>query len=146
MSHSLSHVRVWLAKVYLVPYLFVNMWLVMITDLQHTDPTLPHYRSAKWNWLKGALCTLDRDYGYFNVVFHHIGDTHVAHHLFSHMPHYHAEEATRALKPILGKYYLTDTVSPGLRGIGEALWKTSKFCRFVDDDGDVLWWHANKSN
>ena len=37
-----------------------------------------------------------------NKVFHHITDTHVAHHLFSTMPHYHAMEATKAIKPVLG--------------------------------------------
>ena len=129
----------WVVKTYLIPYLIVNMWLVMITDLQHCDLSIPHYRGAEWTWLKGALCTLDRDYGFLNAVFHHIGDTHVAHHLFSYMPHYHAQEATRALRPILGKYYIKDTVSPGLKGIGEALFKTTTFCRFVDDDGEVLW-------
>lgn len=29
-------------------------------------------------------------------------DTHVAHHLFSYMPHYHAEEATEAIKKVRG--------------------------------------------
>lgn len=129
----------WLVKSYVVPYLVVNMWLVLITDLQHTDPKLPHYRGKEWTWLKGALCTLDRDYGVMNTLHHHIGDTHVAHHLFSRMPHYHAQEATEALKKVLGEYYVTDDVAPGLRGIAQALWKTTTFCRFVEDTGGVLW-------
>jgi omega-6 fatty acid desaturase (delta-12 desaturase) len=135
----------WLVKQYLVPYLIVNMWLVMITDLQHTDPRLPHYKDGVFSWMRGALCTLDRDYGVMNVLHHHIGDTHVAHHLFSTMPHYHAQEATEALKKKLGDHYLIDDVSPGLLGIAEALWKTSEMCRFVDNEGDVLWWHRYKS-
>lgn len=130
-------------NVYIVPYLIVNMWLVLITDLQHTDPSIPHYRTAEWTWLKGALCTLDRDYGFLNSVFHHIGDTHVAHHIFSHMPHYHAEEATRAIIPVLGKFYVRDSVAPGLRGICQALWKTSTECRWVDDNGGVLWFKSS---
>lgn len=36
-----------------------------------------------------------RSYGFLDPVLHHIGDTHVAHHLFSYMPHYHAQEATQ---------------------------------------------------
>jgi fatty acid desaturase len=31
------------AQVYLVPYAIVNMWLVMITFLQHCHPSLPNY-------------------------------------------------------------------------------------------------------
>lgn len=130
----------WVFNVYFVPYLGANGWLVLITYLHHTDVRLPHYRSEEWNWLKGALCTIDRDYGWLNHFHHHIADTHVAHHIFSYMPHYHAEEATRALKPILGKYYLTDTCTPGLRGVGEALWKGFTYCRYVEDEGQVLWY------
>ena len=129
----------WLVKVYLVPYLMVNAWLVLITNLQHTDLSLPHYRGEEWSWLKGALCTIDRDYGILNNIFHNISDTHVVHHLFSQMPHYNAMEATKAVIPVLGKYYVRDTVSPGLRGVAEALWTTTQYCQFVEDAGSVLW-------
>jgi len=78
--------------VYVVPYLIVNSWLVTITLLQHTHPNLPHYVEKEWDWLRGALATVDRSYGFLDHFFHHIADTHVAHHLFSNMPHYHAEE------------------------------------------------------
>ena len=63
----------------------------MITLLQHTHPALPHYADKDWEWLRGALSTVDRSYGPLDYVFHHIADTHVAHHLFSTMPHYHAK-------------------------------------------------------
>lgn len=129
----------WMIKVYVIPYLVVNFWLVTITNLQHTDTRVPHYRGKEWTWLKGALCTVDRDYGFLNIVFHHIGDTHVAHHLFSKMPHYHAQEATAALRKVLGPYYATVNVSPGLAGIAEALWDTTTHCRFVDDKAEVAW-------
>lgn len=39
-------------------------------------------------------------YGILDVFFHHIADTHVAHHLFSYMPHYHAQEATQAIRKV----------------------------------------------
>ncbi len=47
-----------------MPYLIVNNWLVMITFLQHTHPSLPHYHSYEWDWLRGALSTVDRSYGF----------------------------------------------------------------------------------
>ncbi|EDQ86615.1 uncharacterized protein MONBRDRAFT_38302 [Monosiga brevicollis MX1] len=129
----------WLFKSYFVPYIIVNFWLVLITHLQHTDVRLPHYRSQEWTWLKGALCTMDRDYGHLNILHHHISDTHVVHHLFSYLPHYHAEEALAAIKPILGEYYLKDSVSPGLQGVMEALWNSMTYCRVVENTGEVLW-------
>ncbi|KZV56444.1 hypothetical protein F511_08342 [Dorcoceras hygrometricum] len=74
----------------------------------HTHPALPYYDSSEWDWLRGALATVDGDSGVLNKVFHNILDTHVAHFLFSTMPHYHAMEATKAIKPILKQYYQFD--------------------------------------
>ena len=34
-----------------VPWLWVNHWLVFVTFLQHTDPTMPHYTSKEWTLL-----------------------------------------------------------------------------------------------
>ncbi|KAI8914335.1 fatty acid desaturase-domain-containing protein [Gorgonomyces haynaldii] len=119
---------------YVVPYLIVNFWLVIITYLQHTDPTLPHYSAGEWDFLKGALATVDRDFGILNHFFHHITDTHVAHHLFSTMPFYHAEEATRAIKKVLGPHYRFDP-NPWYK----AVWVSRKKCQFVEDEGEVLW-------
>jgi omega-6 fatty acid desaturase (delta-12 desaturase) len=120
-------------RAYVVPLLITNFWLVTITYLQHTDVYLPHYRGKDWNWLRGALATVDRDYGILNVVFHHIGDTHVAHHLFKEIPHYHAQEATAAIKAKLGKYYLYDDTP-----ILKALWTNLNTCQYVDDEGGVV--------
>jgi len=133
----------WMARVYGVPYLIVNFWLVFITLLQHTDRKLPHYRGKEWNWLRGALATVDRNYGVLNHVFHHIGDTHVAHHLFSYMPHYHAQEASEAIKKVIGKYYMYDPTN-----IFVAMWKAFEQCHYVDDEPEdaVLWYkqHGKK--
>ncbi|CAO3591527.1 unnamed protein product [Absidia cylindrospora] len=121
-------------KYYVIPYLFVNFWLVLITYLQHTDPTLPHYRENVWNFQRGAALTVDRSYGAILDYFHHhISDTHVAHHFFSTMPHYHAEEATVHIKKALGKHYKYDPTP-----IPQALYKSWKACRYVEDDGDVV--------
>lgn len=123
--------------VYIVPYLITNLFLVLITFMQHTDLSLPHYDGTEWDWLRGALATVDRDYGILNKVFHNITDTHVVHHIFSAMPHYHAEEATEALKPLLGKYYLYDKTP-----ITKALWDAWRDCGAVYPDGKqggVFW-------
>ncbi|KAI7888705.1 delta-12 fatty acid desaturase [Mucor mucedo] len=121
-------------KYYVIPYLNVNAWLVLITYLQHTDPKLPHYRDNVWNFQRGAALTVDRSYGFILDYFHHhISDTHVAHHFFSTMPHYHAEEATMHIKKALGKHYQCDNTP-----IPVALWRVWKACRFVEDDGDVV--------
>lgn len=121
-------------KYYVIPYLNVNFWLVLITYLQHTDPKLPHYRENVWNFQRGAALTVDRSYGFLLDYFHHhISDTHVAHHFFSTMPHYHAEEATVHIKKALGKHYHCDNTPVPI-----ALWKVWKSCRFVEDEGDVV--------
>jgi omega-6 fatty acid desaturase (delta-12 desaturase) len=131
----------WLFKVYGIPLLIVNSFLVLITFLQHTHPSLPHYEDAEWDWLRGALSTVDRNYGILNSVFHHIVDTHVAHHIFSTMPHYHAQEATEALKPILGRYYQFDSTPWPL-----ALYRDFKQCAYVEADSEavdgVLWFRS----
>jgi omega-3 fatty acid desaturase (delta-15 desaturase) len=48
--------------------------------------------SQEWSYTRGGLSTIDRDYGWFNKVHHDIG-THVVHHLFPQIPHYHLVEA-----------------------------------------------------
>ena len=90
-----------LLQVYSIPYLVVNNWLVMITLLQHTHPKLAHYDDEEWDWLRGALATVDRSFGFLDYFFHHIADTHVCHHLFSTIPHYHAEEVSLWLEVLL---------------------------------------------
>ncbi|KAL6555440.1 Delta(12)-fatty-acid desaturase [Orobanche gracilis] len=133
----------WAFCVYGGPLLVVNGFLVLITYLQHTHPSLPHYDSSEWDWLRGALATVDRDYGVLNKVFHNITDTHVAHHLFSTMPHYHAMEATKAIKPILGSYYQFDGTP-----VYKAVWREAKECVYVEpDEGDKnkgVFWYNNK--
>ncbi|CAH9063048.1 unnamed protein product [Cuscuta europaea] len=134
----------WVLCVYGCPLMIVNGFLVLITFLQHTHPSLPHYDSSEWDWLRGALSTVDRDYGILNKVFHNITDTHVAHHLFSTMPHYHAMEATKAIKPILGEYYQFDSTP-----VFKAMFREVKECVYVepDDEGDKkkgVFWYNNK--
>jgi len=123
---------------YGVPYLIVNLFLVLITFLQHTDLKLPHYNGKEWDWLRGALATVDRDYGIWNIILHHITDTHVVHHLFSSMPHYHALEATQAVKPILKEYYAYDDTPVPI-----AVWKIFGRCNVVkpENPNSGIYWY-----
>ena len=119
---------------YVMPYLVVNMNLVLITFLQHTDVAVPHYREKDFSWVRGALCTVDRSYGWLlDHVFHHISDTHVVHHLFHTMPFYHAREATMAVREKLGAYYLADHTP-----IPTALYKSMSQCVYIDDSGGTV--------
>ncbi|KAG2235709.1 hypothetical protein INT48_009124 [Thamnidium elegans] len=123
-------------KHYVIPYSGCNVWLVLVTYLHHTDPKIPHYRNGVFNFQRGAALTVDRSYGFLvNYFHHHLSDTHVAHHFFSTIPHYHAQEATLHLKKALGRHYLCfDTP------IAAALWNNWRACRFVEDEGDVVFY------
>lgn len=113
---------------YLMPYFWVNFWLVLITYLQHSDIRLPHYNAEEWTFVRGALATVDRDFGApLNWWLHHINDSHVMHHMFSQMPFYHAIEVTRKhVRGILGDLYLTSD-----RSIMSALWESWLECRYI---------------
>eukprot|EP00669_Euglena_mutabilis_P014713 TRINITY_DN989_c0_g1_i1.p1 TRINITY_DN989_c0_g1~~TRINITY_DN989_c0_g1_i1.p1 ORF type:complete len:546 (-),score=152.35 TRINITY_DN989_c0_g1_i1:549-2186(-) len=94
---------------YVLPYLFVNAWLVGYTWLQHTDIDVPHFDQNEYTWAKGAFHTVDRPYGPLLDFLHHgIGSTHVAHHVNSAIPHYNAWEVTRRLKNTFPDLYLYD--------------------------------------
>lgn len=68
---------------YLVPYLWVHNWLVAITYLHHHHDEVPHYTEEGWTFVKGALATIDRDFGFIGKhLFHGIIEKHVVHHLF----------------------------------------------------------------
>jgi len=133
-------------RLYLVPYLWVNHWLVLITFLQHTDPLLPHYRPAEFTFPRGALTTMDRNLlGELGPIMawiggfitHGISETHVAHHVHSKIPHYHAWDATYALRDLLARRGIHLEGRPG--GWGE-MYRVFKACRFVEDEGDVVFY------
>ncbi|KAI9803993.1 MAG: Oleate hydroxylase fah12 [Piccolia ochrophora] len=121
-----------LAVWYFLPYLWVNHWLVAITYLQHTDPTLPHYEPSSWNFVRGAAATIDREFGFIGrTLLHGIIETHVLHHYVSTIPFYHADEATEAIKPIMGRHYRADT-KDGPVGFVTSLWKNFRICQWIE--------------
>ena len=112
---------------YIGPYLVVNFWLVLYTWLQHTDVDIPHFDDEEWTWVKGAFMTVDRPYGsVLNFLHHHIGSTHVAHHMDARIPHYKAVKATRALRQNFPDFYQFDPTP-----IPKALWRVATRCHVV---------------
>ncbi|OBZ71119.1 Delta(12) fatty acid desaturase [Grifola frondosa] len=133
-------------RLYLVPYLWVNHWLVLITFLQHTDPLLPHYRAPEFTFPRGALATLDRNLlgdcgkimGWLGAhATHGISETHVAHHIASRIPHYYAWEATDALRKHLAQSGIHLEGRPG--GWSE-MYRVYRQCKFVEDEGDIIFY------
>ncbi|KAK2764269.1 Oleate hydroxylase fah12 [Arachnomyces sp. PD_36] len=117
---------------YIIPYLWVNHWLVAITFLQHTDPSLPHYDASVWDYTKGAAATIDREFGFIGrTLLHGIVETHVAHHYVSTIPFYHGDEATEAIKKVMGKHYRSD-VEGGSIGFLKSMWKSARMCQWVE--------------
>lgn len=103
-----------------------------ITYLQHTDPSLPHYKGDTWNFARGALATIDREFGFIGRhLLHGIIETHVLHHLISTIPFYNADEATDAIKPILGQHYRSDTRG-GSIGFVKAMYSSARWCQWVE--------------
>jgi omega-6 fatty acid desaturase (delta-12 desaturase) len=131
---------------YLVPYLWVNHWLVLITFLQHTDPLLPHYRAPEFTFPRGALSTLDRNLlgdcgslmGWIGAhATHGISETHVAHHVSSKIPHYNAWEASDALRKKLEQSGIKLQGAP----VGwSEMYRVFKECKFVEDEGTVVFY------
>jgi len=110
--------------VYGLPLLVINGWLIIYTWLQHTDVDVPHLGNDAWSFMRGAFLTIDRPYGpLFDSLHHRIGSTHVAHHIDSTIPHYHAREATDAIAAAFPKAYLYEPTPVHL-----ALWRVAKNC------------------
>ncbi|CAG8953095.1 hypothetical protein HYFRA_00003290 [Hymenoscyphus fraxineus] len=116
------------ALLYIQPYLWLNHWIVCLTYLHHTHPDLPKYEPEAWTFLKGATATIDRGLGFGGKhLMHNVADFHVIHHLFSRIPQYHAEEATRAIQPLLGEAYHEDKN----RVIWSCLWESFTKCQYI---------------
>ncbi|KAF5368960.1 hypothetical protein D9758_003062 [Tetrapyrgos nigripes] len=129
------------AKYYGIPWLGVSHWFIMITYLHHTDPTLPHYRQAEWNFQRGAAATVDRPFlGWMGRFFlHDVAHFHVVHHFFPKMPWYNGEAATAHLRGFIGEHYRWDD-----KPVFKALWDSYNRCQFVEDEGDVLFYRDKK--
>lgn len=127
-TYGFANLLVW----YILPYLWVNHWLVAITFLQHTDPTLPHYDAHTWTYTRGAAATIDREFGFIGrTLLHGIIETHVLHHYVSTIPFYNADEASDAIKKVMGRHYRSDTEG-GSWGFVKAMYKSARWCHWVE--------------
>ena len=128
---------------YLGPLLVVNCWLVIYTWLHHTDSDVPHLSNSEFSFMRGAFLSIDRPYGrIINILHHHIGSSHVVHHVCPTIPHYHAKEATIAIKKAFNKVYLFNPVP-----IHKALWNIACNCIAVKldpNEGRYIWQSSYK--
>ncbi|QDS69532.1 hypothetical protein FKW77_007591 [Venturia effusa] len=116
-------------QMYFVPWFWVHHWLIAVTYLHHNHIDVPHFEDESWTFVKGASSTIDRDFGFIGEhLFHNIIETHVVHHFFPKIPFYHAREATRAIRPVLGESYNRDTTN-----LLVALWSTFRRCTFMEE-------------
>ncbi|KAF8876349.1 delta-12 fatty acid desaturase [Infundibulicybe gibba] len=125
------------AKFYFVPYILANHWIVMLTYLHHSDPSIPHYRKGEWSFLRGAVSTVDRPLlGWAGRFFlHNVSHDHVSHHLFSSIPFYNQPQVTEILKEVLKDDYNYDSTNTF-----RALYRTFTQCCFIEDDGDIVFY------
>lgn len=64
-------------------------------------------------------------------LFHGIIETHVLHHYVSTIPFYNADEASEAIKDVMGEHYRT-AAHTGWMGFFKALWRSSRACQWVE--------------
>ncbi|KAL0060555.1 hypothetical protein AAF712_012675 [Marasmius tenuissimus] len=122
---------------YLVPWMITNHWIVMLTYLHHSDPTIPYYRGDEWSFLRGALATVDRPLlGWIGrVFFHNVSHNHISHHIFSDIPFYNQPEATACIQKVLKDDYNFDSTNTF-----RALYRNFVECEFVEDEGDIVFY------
>ena len=109
---------------YVGPLLIVNCWLVLYTWLHHTDSDVPHLSNTEFSFMRGAFLSIDRPYGkILDFLHHHIGSSHVVHHVCPTIPHYYARKATLLIKKEFKKAYLFNP-DP----IPKALWNVACNC------------------
>ncbi|KAL0071160.1 hypothetical protein AAF712_001720 [Marasmius tenuissimus] len=124
-------------KLYLIPYILLNHWIVMLTYLHHSDPTVPMYRNSQWSFVRGATSTVDRPLlgwaGRF--FFHNVSHDHISHHLFSSIPFYNQPLATAEIKKVLKDDYNYDSTNSF-----RSLYRTFTQCCFIEDEGDIVFY------
>lgn len=70
-------------------------------------------------------------------LLHGIVETHVLHHYVSSIPFYHADEASDAIRPVMGKHYRSD-VEGGFFGFIRAMWRSARMCQWVEPSSEAV--------
>ncbi len=122
---------------YIAPYSVFVVWLSVVTYLHHTAPEVPWYRGKSWDYVKGALSTVDRTYGIFEPIHHNIG-THTVHHLFPKIPHYNLLSANAHLKEIVPDLKFES------KSVLKAVLNSSANCKFVSDEGETVFYQGDR--
>ncbi len=140
---AMNHGIFLIIGMYFGPLLIVNCWLVLYTWLHHTDSDVPHLSNSEFSFMKGAFLSIDRPYGkVINFLHHHIGSSHLVHHVCPSIPHYHAKKVTLIIKKEFKKAYLFNP-DP----IHKALWNIACNCIAVTsdiDEGKYIWQSSYK--
>ncbi|KAG8853284.1 hypothetical protein FRB96_008369 [Tulasnella sp. 330] len=140
-------------RTYIMPWFWYGHWLVFITYQQHTDPALPHYAATSFTFPRGALSTFDRELmggpGIFGKICnyicatatHGICETHVAHHVCSKIPHYHAWAAKAALDKRLHEEGI---FLQGRPATWTEAYRIFNECKFIESEGEVRFYKNAK--
>ncbi|KAL2062045.1 hypothetical protein VTL71DRAFT_6311 [Oculimacula yallundae] len=133
MSYGWWNLAIW----YGMPYILINACVIFIASLQHLDPSMPHYTTDTWTYIRGAASTIDRDFGFIGkYLWHSANETHVLHHHIGTIPHYHAVRATEALKGVMGVHYHRDT--SGIGGVMSTFSKVTRACQWVESSAGSI--------
>jgi len=114
---------------YVGPWFVFATWLVVVTFLHHASEDTKWLSPSEWTYTKGQLeNTTDRTYGaVFDHITHDIG-THVVHHLFPIIPHYHLVEANKHLKKYTTENNLPHKEVLGhISGLGEFMTNADRY-------------------
>lgn len=82
---------------YIIPLMIFNSWLIIMTYLNHHKDGSRVFSNEAFNYVDGALESVDHDYGFLiNFFCHNLPNCHIIHHLFfTQIPHYRLKEATQ---------------------------------------------------
>lgn len=98
------------AFLYFMPWLVFHLWIYFVTYLQHINDKNFWFYGEDWHFLKGAMQTVDYDFGKFvgpiiNFFHHNIERYHFVHHLNPSIPHYGLKAAHGAIYEKVAEVY-----------------------------------------